>query len=761
MAMTPYDEPGKTLKQQALKRGPGRARAVDPVDQYDGQQDDEFQAEEAKRSILEQRVSQRIHEAMQARASSGIEEIWAEDEDQYNGVDALSSTRLLVKTRDQLPKRKRAGAQSTIFLNVTAPKTEIAVARVQEMLVPHDDKPWETKRTPIPDLDEAVAQAVQTPVQLGDGSQAPAADVAELMNHRADEAAKKEATWIEDKFVEGSVYAEMRKVIRDSGRLGTGILKGPVPVERVTKKWSVKGGAGILEIVKKIDPTSRRIRVQDFFPAPDCGDSIHNGSYCVERDFMTGRKLAELAALPDYDTAAIAVALEEGPKLIGRGSSDVRRDTAGDTFNDARLYEVYYYYGQVDPDDLRLLGLDRGQAEGESLLPDDLMLGEPVAAIVTVVNGRAIKCCLNPLETGTFPYDLFPWDIVDGQPWGRGIPRKVGVAQRGLNAAVRKLMENAGLSGGPQIVFDGNAVEPEDGIYEITGRKLWRFNASEAINDITKAFASFDIPSMQPQLQAVIEFWLGMFDVLSNLPILMQGMLKEGATPETLGGLRLLMANMTSPLRVIAKQYDDYLITPHLRRYHDWYMQDPAIPGDQKGDTQISARGATALVQRAEDSDFLVMLWASKDDPSLDLDPKRLISEIARARGFNIKTVQYTPDEAKAKAQERAQQPPPVDPRVEAAKIRNEGLQAQNDARMQMAQADAQFKAEQAAADRAQAERMRNFEIQLEMLRLDGNERISMADLKGMLAGKAMDARLRSDEIQLKLLPQNTSGTGI
>lgn len=753
--------PGKTPKQQALKRSRQPAQvAPDPTQDYSGDADP-YDDKEGHKAILESRVNRRIYEAMQARASSGIEEIWAEDEDQYNGVDALSTARHVVKTRDQLPKKKRAGAQSTLYLNVTAPKTDIAVARVQEMLVPHDDKPWETGRTPVPDIDEAVERSSQTPVQLGDGTQVAEADVAELMNHRADEAAKKEALWIEDKFVEGSVYAEMRKVIRDAGRLGTGILKGPIPVERITKKWSVRDGAGLLDITKKIDPTSRRIRVQDFFPAPDCGDNVHKGSYCVERDFLTGRALADLAALPDYDTGAIALALEEGPRLVGRGSSDVRRDNVGDTFNDARLYEVYYYYGQVDPEDLVMMGLDRGQQDGQSLLGEEDLIGAPVAAILTMVNGRAVKCALNPLETGTFPYDLFPWDIVDGQPWGRGIPRKVGVGQRGLNAGVRKMMENAGLSGGPQIVFDCNAVEPEDGIYEITGRKLWRFNASDAINDIQKAFASFDIPSMQPQLQGIVQFWLEMIDILSNLPILMQGMLKEGATPETLGGMRLLMANMTSPLKVIAKQYDDYLIVPHLGRYHDWYMQDPSIPAENKGDTQIRARGATALVQRAEDSDFLVMLWASKDDPSLDLDPKKLIAEIARARGFNIKTVQYAPDEAKAKAAERAQQQPPQDPRVQAAQIRNEGIKATNDARAAQAQADMQFKAEQADADRQAAERLHQFEIQIEMMRMQGDQQISFADMKAMLAGKAMDARLKSDEMQMKLAPQNTSGTGI
>lgn len=746
-------------RKEAIARGmPPVAEAAADVANPGEMSEDEAYAEHCRmRAILEASIGRRIREAQMAREASGIEEIWAESEDQYNGVDALNGGQAgIVKTRDQAVKRSgRAGVRSRAYLNITKPKTDTGVARVQEMLVPHDDKPWETKRTPVPDLDEAITSELNTPVTLGDGTQAQAKDVAALINQRADEAASKEALWIEDKFVEGSVYAEMRRVIASAGRLGTGVLKGPFPIQRTSKKWSVKNGMGVLEIARKIEPTSKSIRPQDFYPAPDCGDNIHDGSYCVERDFLTARKLIELAALPEYDQACISVALQEGPRLISRGRNDIRRDTPGDTFNDAELFEVFHVYCQLDPEELILLGLD------ESLLGDEERVGPPVAAIVTMLNGRALKAVLNPLETGSFPYDLFVWDAVDGQPWGRGIPHKMGVAQRGLNAAVRAQLENAGISGGPQVVFTNGAVTPVDGFYEITGRKLWRFDPTDALNDITKCFAVFNIPSMQEQLGAIIQFWLEMADVLTNLPILMQGMLKEGASPDTLGGMRLLMANMTSPLRVIAKLYDDKLIVPHLRRYHDWYMQDPAVPAENKGDTQIAARGATVLVQRAEDSEFLTMLYASKADPDLRLNPSKLVQEMARARGFNLASIQYTEDEWKQVQAEKSQQQAPSDPRVQAAEIRNQGLQAQMDARAKEAEAERQFKAEQAAADRASAERLASFEIQLQMIELAGEQQMSLAQVKAMLAGKAMDNRLRTDEMRLKLMPQNRSGMGI
>lgn len=733
-----------------------RKREAVFVDELAGEAD----AQVALRAQLEHTIARKIRDAIDSRASSGIEEVWAEDEDQYNGVDAVNAPTGVVKTRDQAPRRTKSGGRSTVYLNITQPKTQTAVARVQEMLVPHDERPFAVTRQPIPDIDELIAAQSQVPVRLGDGTMVPAAVAGEAMNAKADKLAEKKETWIDDKFVEGSVYGEMRKVIRSAGRYGTGCLKGPFPVMRTRKKWSVADGIGRLDVMQSIEPTSRCIRIQDCFPSPDCGECIHDGSYFVERDYLTLRKLADLAALPDYDQGAIAVAMEEGPRVIG-GNNDLRRDNAGDTFNEAELFEVYYVYTHLAPEDLVLLGLDNGMPEGESRLDENERVGPPMAAIATMVNGRCIKCTVNPLETGDFPYDFFLWDVVDGQPWGRGIPHKMGVAQRGLNAAVRKQLENAGLSGGPQIIFTRGAVEPMDTKWEITGRKLWAFNPTDAIGDITKAFAVFNIPSMQEQLGAIIQFWLEMADVLTNMPLMMHGMLKEGATPETLGGMRLMMSNMTSPLRVIAKQYDDQLIVPHLNRWNTWYMQDPNVPIELKDDSTIKARGASALVQRAEDGDFLVMLWASKGDPDLKLDPAKLVREIAKARGFSMNTVQYTEDEWKRKQAEMAQQQPPADPRIQAAQIRNEGIQIESQARAEQAQAEREFKAQQAAEDRASAEVLRAAELDLQAMELAGKQQISLSQVKAMLAGKAMDNRLATDEMRLKLTPRNRSGLGI
>ena len=718
---------------------------------------------ERVRGILEATVNQRIRDARIARESSGIEEIWAEDEDQYNGFDSLNGPAgQLVKTRDAAAKKTKVSNQSRVFLNITKPKTDIATARVQEMLLPHDDKPWDVTPTPMPEMDQAEEMPKSVQVQLGDGTQAPVADVAALLKDRAAVKASKMADWIEDKFVEGSVYAEMRKVIRDSARLGSGVLKGPIRTMKTTRKWSLQDdGLAVLQIDRALSYTSRRIRVQDFYPAPDCGDSIHDGSYCVERDYLTSRKLRALAEDPEYDQAAIGLALQEGPRRMTRGRNERRMDTPGDTFIDAELFEVYYYYGDISPTDLILLGLDNGVEEGKTRLTEEELIKPAIPSIVTILNGRAIKAVINPDETGEFPYDVFPWEPVDGQPWGRGVPRKIGTAQRGLNAAVRALLDNAGLSKGPLVVFAEGVVEPVDGNYTVEGRKLFRFKPSELINDVQKAFASFDIPSMQQELSAIISFWLEMADQLSNLPLLLQGIAQAGTSPDTLGGMKLLLNSSTAPLRVIAKLFDDMLVIPHLRRYYNAGMQDPNCPKEAKGDQQIKAKGASVLVQREEGIEFLAMLFPVKDDPKLKISPAKLLREMSRARGFNIESIQYTDDEWKQEQERMATQGAPEDPRIAAAKIRNEGLQQQIDARNADAEAERTARAAEAQANRAHQERLTAVDERIQMMRLAGEENISLADIKAMLAGKAMDIRAKTDEMRLKLSPANPTNQGI
>lgn len=738
---------------------PRKPRPRQPSQQQAPTQDESFDNQPTK-AALGVTVSRRIREAMQARQISGIEEIWLDNEDQYEGFDEESIA--YVRSRDPtVTTQVQSDGRSHVFLDITQPKTDSAVARVQEMLVPNDDKPWEIGPTPIPDIDKAIKENDQGMLPLADGGQAPRAIVAKMVMEDATKRSEQMGLWIEDRFVECGAYAEMRAVIRDAGRAGTGVLKGPYPAMRRDRKWSIDQATGtsMLEILERTSPASRRIDYRDFFPDPACGENIHNGSYVVERDYLTARRLAELAGLEGYDREAIIKALKEGPMSRGR-DRDRFPDTPGETLADSQTYEVFYYYGDMTPEDLALLDVPDDQIGAAGKTEDELVLMR-IPAIVTMLNDRPIKAVVNPLETGEFPYDLFRWKPVAGQPWGRGVPHKMATAQRMLNAAVRRMLENAGLSAGAQIVFMEHCIVPVNGRYEVVGPKLWKFTPTAEQNDITKAMAVFNIPSVQKEIQAIIDFALKMADELTNLPMLLQGQM--GNAPDILGGMTMLENNANAPLRVIAKQFDDDIVVRHLNRYNDWGMQQDA-PEGAKGDHQLKARGSTALVQRQYAREFLAQIYPVSDDPQLRINKIKLLAEMARSNGgFNLSSIQYTDAEWEQKQAEAAQNPPPQDPRIEAANIRNEGLKLVAQNRSQDLQAEQQFKQQQMNEDRAMAERVKNLELQIKTMELAGSQHMSLMQIKAMLAGKTMDSNDKRTEMQLKMAgPQaNPSGTGI
>lgn len=714
-----------------------------------GDQADLEDEAEAQRRRVESMLAMRLQDAVNARQMSGIEQIWQEDEDQYNGIDDASvavnkEPAALKVTSKGTPA---ASARSRVYLNITKPKTDVAVSRVQEMLIPHDDKPWEVGPTPVPELSKAAGGQDQRQVQLATGEMVPAQQVAQALMFKADESAKAMERQIDDWFVEGKVYAEMRKTVRSAGRIGTGVLKGPAPCSREDRKWDIQGGMAMMSKQERIAPTSKAISPWDIFPDPSCGDDIHDGAFIFERDYMTGRRLRALAKLPDYDKAAIADILKEGPRKRSRYDDRHTRERDGQvsTF-ESDTFEVYYYFGDLPPEELLsggwvIAGFNDAESTPElAAQVEQAMQLSTVSIVATMVNERVVRVSLNPLETGAFPFDFFVWEPVDGQPWGRGMPRKMATAQKMLNASTRAMLENAGMSAGPQVIIDRERIVPANGQYEITGRKLWYWSPGDEVKDVRFAFASVMIDSAQQQLQSIIEFSLRMADELSNMPLLLQGIVGSQA-PETLGGQAMAEANATSPLKAIAKQFDDQLIVPHLTRYYDWGMQDPNVPEEAKGDLQCSARGASVLIYRDVASQFLPQLAPMVENPKYRIDPAKWIAEVLRGNKVKPSSIQYTDEEAKAMEQQMAQQPPPPDPRVEAAKINAEAKAADREATVQFKQAQLQHDAQESQLDRESDLVIKGIEREIQILEFSGRREITLEQIRAMLASKSLEIK--------------------
>lgn len=581
-------------------------------------------------------------EAIAGRSGSGIETEWTEDEEHYQGIDdanrAFQTANQLHRSKNigVTPLAKQGATRSKVFLNITRPYVDAASARVSDMLLPTDDRSWEIKATPIPRLSEAQLSTLAQAMRLADAMQAQQA--LEEQAEQAAQAAKKMQTAIEDPLVESNWHGEVRQVIEDSARIGSGVLKGPFPVQRTVRLTKRNPTTGMVEYFKvdEIKPGSKRIDCWNFFPDPACGENVHNGSYTWERDYIGRRKLMELLKDESYDREAIRKALKEGPGRTRQGTEAVYRP------NDDE-YEMWIFYGHCARESLQNMGVELDEDEEERL---------PTMAVI--VNDKIVKLVLSPQEDGEFPYDVLAWQRRPGIPWGVGISRQIRTVQRMLVGGVRAMMDNGGLSAAPQIVI-GNGLTPADGVWSISPGKVWKAETSSDVPDVRGAFASFTVTSVQNELMNIINFALKMAEDTTGLPAMLQGI--RGDAPNTLGGMQMQNNNATSVLRRLAKRFDDYMTRPHIQRYFDWmmsYSDDEAI----KGDFQVDVRASSALVERDAQQQFLTTLLSVSANPAYGLDPELLAEELVKGQRLDVKNFKLSP--------EKRQQAAQVDPTAQA-----------------------------------------------------------------------------------------------
>ena len=176
--------------------------------------------------------------------------------------------------------------------------------------------------------------------------------------------------------------------------------------------------------------------------------------------------------------------------------------------------------------------------------------------------------------------------------------------QRALNAAWRAMLDNGGMSAGPQIVVAKGMIEPADGDWRMAARKVWL--ANEAMPPTHRAFDVFNIPSQQGDLAGIVQMAEKEIDEMTALPKLAQGEQGTGVT-KTAQGMSILMNSANVVFRRIVKNFDDDVTTPNIRRFYDFNMQH-SKKEHIKGDYNIDARGSSVLLVREMQSQNLLAL---------------------------------------------------------------------------------------------------------------------------------------------------------
>lgn len=658
-------------------------------------------------------------DAIKARAQCGIETEWLEDEEHYEGIDEsnrgdLSAWRSKPLGRAALQDDESTG--STVFLNITRSYVDYAAGRTADMLIPTDEQCWEIDPTPIPDMvaiangkiPERINQQIDT--QVTDPEQnaqvkQQVVDTEKAKVAEAKEKAEKAGKQILDWHVECNYNAQMRLVIGSSAKIGTGIMKGPIP--QMQTKMAFVGGEMISR--SEIVPASWEVSAWNCFPDLSCGDDIQLGAQHWEKDDITERSLIALIDQKDagYIEAQIRKAVKEGPHEAAKeytGEDAGQNDISGLVKRDkSNLFEIWYYYGQVTRENLEAAGLTDEELGDDELLRYD--------AELVMVNNTVIRASRNPLESGAFPYDYLPWQMRTGLPFGISVGRQIRTPQRIINGAGRNLMDNAGMAGGPMWIYNQGLVEPLDGVYEIAPRKGWMMGEdAENPQDVANAFAFISMDMQQDDLQAIIQFGMRMAEQLSGLPSLMQGQQQE-SEQETLGSRQARRNDGAGALRRMARMVDDYLTTPQIKRYYEHLMLH--VDDDtMKGDFDIQARGSSALVERDIQNQSIMDLRAIVDDPSFGLDKKKWAVEYLRSQRLDPKNFEFDDEEWK-KVLEQMSAPPP-DTSLQIAEMGGQIKQAIEGMKLQDKGAERQFKATEAETERVYGMKSMKFAAELE-----------------------------------------------
>lgn len=625
-------------------------------------------------------------EAVDGRKESGIEDVWALCEEHYHGIDDTNRDQFrggysgnswtkptsLAGSMTRPAGRKSATANG--FVRLTARYVDAGKAKLGEITIPIDGKCFSLKSTPVPEALEAkddespvVLEDGQTPMrppqpgeQVPDGAQAVPVTKADLAKHqikKAETAATKAETRIHDWLTEAAFPRQLRKSQFDMARLGVGVIKGPVPDKR--RAVMARRVGETLEIVaqESAKPVARWVDPWNFFPDPACAEEIQDGDYVWERDFLSSSKLEALKRNKAYLAERIDEVLIEGPDktlLV----PEHQKSTAS-----RKQFTVWYFYGRIEVQDLEIAN----QTEYDAAIKSGMKPTDSVFAIVTLVNDTPIRVTLAPLEESQeFPYHTAPWCRRSGHWAGVGPGEQLFFPQKLINAATRAGMANAAKSAGGIMAVDSSALEPANSPdWEIVpDMVLWRADEATMV-DVRAAIAMFQIPNVTPAMMAWIEYAFRLAEESTNIPLITQG--QSGKfTPDTFSGQQLQDSNAMQLLRDVGYSVAEGIINPMTRQMYEWLLLDPDIPPEEKGDAQVDANAAVALVEKALQDQALAMMHPLVQDPECGFDKRAYAKTWVRIRRMNPDDVMLSDEEY----QKRASQPPPPPPPIAVAQIR-------------------------------------------------------------------------------------------
>lgn len=503
----------------------------------------------------------------------------------------------------------RANGGSEVYMMITEVKCRAAESWLRDILLDTGMPPWDIQPSPIPDLAPAQDREIQAifenaivsiidqqqmapdPGQLMLLREAISQDYRFRLLQEAYNRTERMKNVIADQFAQGGWVNAFNEFITDLVTHPAAFIKGPVVRRQRSLGWTQdETGRTVAVPTDRIAPEYERVDPFNIYPEPGITD-IAEG-YLFEHHPMTRMMLADLIGMPGYDDDAIRKVLEEGgtSSWINQDIKLEKEEEERKYYTEMRPTEIFdalEFWGKVSGQMLIDWGMD------ESEVPDP---AREYDANVWIVGNYAIKAVLNYDPLGHKPYCKTSFIKSPGAFWGKGIPEIIEDIQSICNAAARALVNNMGISSGPQVEVNLDRIPPNEDITQIHPWKIWQVT-NDPVGSSAPAVRFNQPNDNSGQLMAVYERFSRMADDHSGIPAYLYGDLNVQGAGRTSSGLSMLMGSAGKGIRQVVMHIDFDVTKPIVERqyvYNMRYHEDESI----KGDVDIMPRGAINLANK-------------------------------------------------------------------------------------------------------------------------------------------------------------------
>ena len=500
------------------------------------------------------------------------------------------------------PNRSRA------YPRLTRVKCISMLARIMNLMFPGNERNWELKASPSPDMDPAdVKAAVEEMMARRTAAKLQAQVTEELIDDAIQELADARAAQlsrlIDDQLQElgGDQTADFitlnRRVCMSGIRYGAGVLRGPFVREVKRTSWRrVENGQFAPQEVTLYKPQYDFLPIWDFYP--DMTGSALPGDGYFTRMILTRSELRKITkregffedAIKDYlkmDTNGNYKPREFETELRTMGTRAHVNDMPSDPQG---KYEIIVWNGPISAHKLKQVG---------ATIPEDLM-ADDVEAELWLVAGKVIRAEVNPwrkLGVEVRTVHTFVFDEDETSPVGNGLPNVVRDSQMSICAATRMALDNASITCGPMLELNTALLRADQDLTAVEAYKAW-YRDDDGPSSQFPAVREIKIDAHLPELQGLVQMFVAFADSETFIgPATGGDVEKMPSEPmRTAAGASMLRGDAALPFKDVVRNYDSFTqsVIQALVQFNRKF--NPALA--PAGDYNVIARGATSLIAK-------------------------------------------------------------------------------------------------------------------------------------------------------------------